>query len=125
VVELENVTLRNLHIEKDLDASKVPGLRGEVRVDIETSGPADGSTLLMKSSAISASDATFNRFTIDETNTSDPSTRFDVMTQDSVSLDGTEIRAHYLASESISVSDLVFTVCYDPDEDGAYEYGAC
>lgn len=124
VVELKNVDAQNLQLVKHFNLDYY-GLSGNARLVIWSRGATDGGAMLLKSSVVSANGASFTDFGIDESNTSDVSTRLEVTSQNEVDLDDPELRTHYLATNQIQVPDLRLAVCYDPDNDDAWESGPC
>lgn len=124
VVELKDVNAQNLQVVKNFNLNYY-GLSGDARLVLWSRGTADGGAMLLKSSALTATDAAFTDFDIDESNTSDISTQLEITSQNAVEMDDAELRAHYLATNQIRVPDLRLAVCYDPDDDGTWEYGPC
>jgi hypothetical protein len=109
VVELKNVDAQNLQLVKHFNLDYY-GLSGNARLVIWSRGATDGGAMLLKSSVVSANGVSFTDFGIDESNTSDVSTRLEVTSQSEVDLNDPDLR---------------LAVCYDPDNDDAWEYGPC
>lgn len=125
IVELTETEMIDMSLTKTMDVSGVPGLSGTAKLRIDSAGRTQGSAVVVKSSALTANGATFEQFAIDERNTTDPRTAFTMRADEGMEMRDARIRAHYLATNSISLSDMSLVMCYDPDGDGAYEYGAC
>jgi hypothetical protein len=125
VVELQNARLDDLSLHKKINANSIPGLSGEARLSIFTSGTTDSGNVLVKTSALEAQGATFNSFTIDEQPTSDPRDSFSLDAGGDVTLQNAGIRAHYLATNQLQLPSFTLVFCYNPDGDDTWEYGPC
>ncbi len=141
VVEQENVEIEGLELIKELNVDSLPGLSGDARILITANDTVTADQQIVKISQLNAENATFNQQVIDESNANDPSKSFGIWTGDTAenqdklqngrivdlnsdgpaqTLEDTEIRAHYLASSSISLPGLSLEVQYDDDGDGQY-----
>ncbi|WP_336000912.1 PKD domain-containing protein [Halorientalis halophila] len=132
VVQLTNAELQQFTLTKDMDLDRVSGfpMPGTVRVRFASPGQTDGGNVMVKSSALQAEQATFNDFVTNDTNATDARGRWRIQSNGPVTLqgadrNGVQIRAHYLLADRISISDLQFVTCYDPDSDGNFEWGPC
>ena len=132
VVQLSNTEIQEFGLTKDLDMGSLPmsPLPGTVRIKFMSPGGTDGGNILVKSTALRADQATFNDFLTNDTNASDARGRWSIRSDGPVTLQGTDrsgvqIRAHYLAADQISITDLRFFACYDVDNDGTFEWGPC
>ncbi|SEO66465.1 PKD repeat-containing protein [Halorientalis persicus] len=132
VVQLSNTDIQEFGLTKDLDMGSLPmsPLPGTVRIKFMSPGGTDGGNILVKSTALRSDQATFNDFLTNDTNASDARGRWSIRSDGPVTLQGTDrsgvqIRAHYLAADRISITDLRFFACYDADDDGTFEWGPC
>ena len=125
IVELQNTELKNLDAYKDLDLDLYPGMSGTARFRLASSGRVDGGNALLKTSTLSADDATFRTFSIEDEDTGDVRTSFEIFADDGARLENVEIRAHYFTTSSIALSELSLAVCHDSDDDGTWERGPC
>ncbi|WP_299265138.1 PKD domain-containing protein [Halorientalis sp.] len=132
VVQLSNTDIQQFALTKDLDLGSVPmfPLPGTLRIKFLSPGGTDGGNVLVKSTALGADQATFNGFLTNDTNASDARGRWSIRSDGPVTLQGTDrsgvrIRAHYLATDRISITNLRFFACYDADDDGTFEWGPC
>ncbi|WP_136716643.1 PKD domain-containing protein [Halorientalis salina] len=130
ISELQNTDLVDLAVTKTIDLNSTPGLSGNLRMDLVSQGQTTGTSVVLKSSVLRSEGAAFEQFEIRELNSSDTFGQFEIESGGPVTLGGSgsepvKIRAHYLATNSISVSNLKLGVCYDPDDDSDYEYGSC
>jgi hypothetical protein len=125
VAELRNAGLRDLTLYKTFDLQHAPGMVGQARLQLNNYGEVEGGNVVVKSSAITSGQATFEGFELDEDNTNDPSTALTIRSEQGTELTDAGIQAHYLAADSISLDNLQLQVCYDPDDDGQWEYGNC
>ncbi|MFB6178746.1 MAG: PKD domain-containing protein [Halorientalis sp.] len=130
IAELKDTTITDLTVSKTISLNSTPGVSGNLRVGFVSSGPTTGSAVLLKSSALRSEGATFDQFSVSEMNSSDTFGQFEIESRGPVTLGGSgskpvQIRAHYLATNSISLSNIKLGACYDPDDDGTYEYGTC
>lgn len=126
VVELEDVEIDGLWLYKTFDLSNTPGVSGQARVLFVSGGTTNAESMVVKSTAFATEgDATFQDFEINEQASSDPRAQFDITADGPVTLDRPRIKAHYLASGSISLSNTNLMMCYDPDNDDVYEVGNC
>lgn len=134
VVEQKDVKIWGLRQTKELDVSAMPGLDGQARLVITSDEVVEADEQVLKFSNLQAEQATFEGQVIDESNSDDPSQKFEIGSGEfdgrtvSVSKDGpaqdlrnVEIQAHYLASNQISLPGMQFAVEYDGDGDGNYE----
>ena len=125
IVELENTALEDLDAYKDLDVSSVPGLTGTARFRLASEGRVDSGNVLLKTATLSADDARFQGFSIEDEDTGDVRTSFEIFANDGARLENVDIRAHYFTSSSVDISSLSVAVCYDSNEDGTWERGPC
>jgi hypothetical protein len=125
IVEMEGAVLTDLRLRKTIDVSGVAGLSGNLSIRFVSNGQTDSSDVLVKTSAIESRETEFEDFLIDDMNGTSPGSRFKIESQGPVTLKQSNIRAHYLATDSISLPNLQMVACYDPDGDGEYDYGPC
>ncbi|RXK46279.1 PKD domain-containing protein [Halorientalis pallida] len=132
VVQLSNTDIQQFALTKDLDLGSVPmsPLPGTLRIKFLSPDGTDGGDVLVKSTALGADKATFTNFVTNDTNASDARGRWRIRSDGPVTLEGDDrngvrIRAHYLAADRISITDLRFFACYDVDNDGSFEWGPC
>lgn len=125
IIELEDIRLRGLRAYKDIDLSGAPLFTGRLRFLLRNRGAINGDSLLVKTSALEASDATFNRFSIEDEATGDPRTSFEISSTEGATLEDADIRAHYLTTNTLRSSNLMIWACWDRDDDGTFEYGPC
>ncbi|MFD1587794.1 PKD domain-containing protein [Halorientalis brevis] len=130
IAELQGTTLKDLTASKTIDLDSTPALTGKFRVSLVTEGRSEGGAVLLKSTALQSSSAQFNDFAIKEMESSDTFGQFGIESKGPITLNGSgqypvRIRAHYLAINTISTPNLRLSVCYDPDDDDAYEWGSC
>jgi len=125
VAELRNAGLQDLTLYKTFDLESTPGMVGQARLQLNNHGEVDGGNVVVKSSAITSGQATFEGFELDESNTNDPSTALTIRSERGTELTDAGIQAHYLAADSIALENLQLQICYDPDNDGRWEYGNC
>ncbi|MFB6172613.1 MAG: DUF6230 family protein [Haloarculaceae archaeon] len=134
VVEQKGVEIEGLRMIKELDVSPMPGLSGNARLVISSSGTVTADQQVLKFSRLDAEKATFNGQIVDERASDDPSRKFEISSGSydgrtvDISDDGpaqvlrnATINAHYLASNQISMPGMQFSVQYDQDGDGTYE----
>lgn len=134
VVEQQGVRIDGLRMMKDLDVGTIPGLSGNARLVIASSGTVTADEQVLKFSKLEAQRATFNGQIVDEHASDDPTRQFDISSGSydgrtvNVSPDGpaqvltnATIDAHYLASNQITMPGMTFAVEYDQDGDGTYE----
>ncbi|RRJ29155.1 DUF6230 family protein [Halocatena pleomorpha] len=141
VIEQKDVKIDGMKLMKSLDVSAVPGLSGSARVVMTSSDTVTADQQMVKVSNIEADTAEFNQQVIDESNSNNPSDQFGIWAGDASKnqdklqdgkivdisgdgpaqkLQGANIKAHYLASSSISIPGLSLQVQYDQDGDGQY-----
>lgn len=125
LVELRDTRLRGLRAYKDLDLTRTPVFTGELRFLLTNRGTLRGESILLKSSALEAEDATFDDFAIEDEATGDVRTSFEISSTGGATLEDADIRAHYLTSNTLRSSNLMIYACWDRDNDGSYEYGPC
>ncbi|MFD1587793.1 PKD domain-containing protein [Halorientalis brevis] len=130
ITELQETTLEDLTLTKTIDLGSTPGLSGKMQISFVSTGNTSGSSVVLKSSVLRSEEATFNDFSIKEMESPDAFGQFEIASNGSVTLEGVgsqpvQIRAHYLATNSISVPGSKLVACYDPDSDGDFEYGSC
>ncbi|MFB6164648.1 MAG: DUF6230 family protein [Haloarculaceae archaeon] len=126
MIELTDAKMLDMRLAKTFDVNAIPGLSGTAKLRIDTDGQTVGDAVLVKSTAMSARGATFKQFAIEERNTTDPRTAFTMRADDGIVMQDAEIRAHYLATNHITLSHMSLVVCYNPDNtDNTYEYGPC
>ncbi|MFB6178747.1 MAG: DUF6230 family protein [Halorientalis sp.] len=130
IAELQGATLTDLTASKTVDLSSTPGVSGKFRVSLVTNGKSVGSSVLLKSSALQANSAEFNNFAVKDTAASDPRGKFAIESNGPVKLGGSgqfpvRIRAHYVTINSVTTPNVKLGLCYDPNDDGTYEYGSC
>jgi len=125
IVELRNTQLKDLEAYKDLDVSSFPGVSGTARFRLASNGDIDSNNVLIKTSALTADDAQFDAFAIEDEGTGDPRTAFDISAGERARLETVKIRAHYLTANQVDLSDLSLAVCYDSNDDGVWEQGPC
>ncbi|UPM43610.1 DUF6230 family protein [Halocatena salina] len=141
VIEQKDVKIDGMKLMKSLDVDAVPGLSGSARVVMTSSDTVTADQQMVKVSNIEADTAEFNQQVIDESNSNNPSDQFGIWSGDASQnqdklqngkivdisddgpaqkLEGANIKAHYLASSSISIPGLSLEVQYDEDGDGQY-----
>ena len=125
VIELSDTRLNDLEAYKDLDVSSIPGLTGTARFRLAGRGDIDSGDVLLKSSALTADDAQFDGFAIEDQGNESVDTSFEIFANEGARLENVEIRAHYLTASSVELSSLALGVCYDSDDDGTWERGPC
>lgn len=122
VLELDDADFQELIIYKNIDSPVFPG---QSRVIITSNGPVQGGDTYVKASALTADNSLFRDFTLDETNTNETATAFQITAESETTLQNTGLQAHYLATNRISLNELTLRVCHDRDNDGVYEWGTC
>jgi PKD repeat protein len=125
VIELSNTQLTDLEAYKDLDVSTVPGLSGTARFRLAGRGDIDSGDVLLKSSALTADDAQFDGFVIEDSGNESVDSSFEIFANDRARLESVNIKAHYLTASSVELSNLALGVCYDSNNDGTWERGPC
>jgi PKD repeat protein len=125
VIELSNTQLTDLEAYKDLDVSTVPGLSGTARFRLAGRGDIDSGDVLLKSSALTADDAQFDGFVIEDSGNGSVDSSFEIFANDRARLESVNIKAHYLTASSVELSNLALGVCYDSNNDGTWERGPC
>jgi len=125
VIELSNAQLNDLDAYKDLDVSSIPGLSGTARFRLAGRGDIDSGDVLLKSSALTADDAQFDGFAIEDSDNGSVDESFEIFANEGARLENVEIRAHYLTASSVELSSLALGVCYDSNNDGTWERGPC
>ncbi|MFB6164650.1 MAG: DUF6230 family protein [Haloarculaceae archaeon] len=153
VVELTKTKITNMRLMKTFHLGDygIPGLSGNARIVITAGNESNkvvSDSILMKTPALSANEATFNGMVIDEDNVTksesglrklitlrapaSPSseelqggTRSINLTGGSnpgMVMENANIRATYLATNQITLPNMGLEVQYDPDGDNVYEY---
>jgi PKD repeat protein len=125
VIELSNTQLTDLEAYKDLDVSTVPGFSGTARFRLAGRGDIDSGDVLLKSSALTADDAQFDGFVIEDSGNESVDSSFEIFANDRARLESVNIKAHYLTASSVELSNLALGVCYDSNNDGTWERGPC
>jgi PKD repeat protein len=125
VIELSNTQLTDLEAYKDLDVSTVPGFSGTARFRLAGRGDIDSGDVLLKSSALTADDAQFDGFVIEDSGNESVDSSFEIFANDRARLESVKIKAHYLTASSVELPNLALGVCYDSNNDGTWERGPC
>lgn len=125
LVELQDIRLQGLRAYKDIDLAGNLLFTGRLRFLLVNRGTIDGESLLVKTSALEADDATFDQFSIEDEDTGDVRTSFEIRSAGGTMLEDADIRAHYLTTNTLESSNLMIWACWDRDGDGVFEYGPC
>lgn len=144
VAEFTQIEIEGLELSKELES--LPGIGGNARVVITSTGTVEADSLLIKQTKIEAEESRFSGLLIDEENSGDVTEQFKQVapsteqertegidagtTGKTIDLGSGEnpgqvfenatIQAHYQATNSISIPGLTLATEYDANGDGDY-----
>ncbi|AQL43857.1 hypothetical protein BV210_14595 [Halorientalis sp. IM1011] len=141
IMELQANRIEGLRLVKTIDMGELSldAFDGTARITIESGGTVETDQILIRSTGLNASEASFSGLRMRGTDSDDLTETFQITAPSepvegkTVSLDGgenpgiemtdAEIHATYLATNRITLPELELRVQYDTDDDGEYEYG--
>lgn len=125
VLELQGAVIKDLTISSDISVDNVPGVQGNVTIELTSVQGADlrAQGVILKARAIKSDTATFGELTVQERNRGSARDKFELTGKSATLVGNAEIQAYYLAVRSFDFPAFEANVKWDVDQDGIFEFG--